>query len=281
MAQNSDDIDAYKASIRQIIWEELRKVAKPDSRFHYDFSSFIPDFEGSGDALNHLRCQNVWKNATCVFIAPDNCLRALREAALWEGKEVVVTTYGIRRGFWALDPAQISRNDYKYASTLDGLEETGKFLPLDELAICSPENEGKHYKIDLMVTGTGAVSTSGVRFGKGHGYFDLEWGILYSIGCIALGTTVVTVAADCQVVDIELRGHVFDTACDYIATPTKLIDVPLVEKPNVGILWEVLQPGMLDSIPTLKELRDRQWRERPARSTDFRGCDLEKNKKQT
>ena len=36
-------------------------------------------------------------------------------------------------------------------------------------------------KIDLMLTGASAVSKNGVRFGKGHGFFDLEWGMFVLI----------------------------------------------------------------------------------------------------
>ena len=35
------------ARLRRVVWDKLVKVAKPDSRFHFDFSSFIPDFAGS------------------------------------------------------------------------------------------------------------------------------------------------------------------------------------------------------------------------------------------
>lgn len=39
------DIVDHKASVRERVWNELRKVAVPDSRFHFDFGEFIADFE--------------------------------------------------------------------------------------------------------------------------------------------------------------------------------------------------------------------------------------------
>jgi len=36
-------------------------------------------------------------------------------------------------------------------------------------------------KIGLMVTGTGAINHRGLRFGKGHGFFELQWAMLHSI----------------------------------------------------------------------------------------------------
>ena len=35
------------AQARVDIWEKLRKVARPDSRFSWEFSEFITDYEGS------------------------------------------------------------------------------------------------------------------------------------------------------------------------------------------------------------------------------------------
>jgi 5-formyltetrahydrofolate cyclo-ligase len=49
------------------------------------------------------------------------------------------------------------------------LEHFGRPIALAELPALG--------KFDVMVTGASAVSTNGVRFGKGHGFFDLEWGM--------------------------------------------------------------------------------------------------------
>ena len=43
----SEKMHAKEARI--MIWEELRKVAKPDSRFSFNFAEFITDYEGSDD----------------------------------------------------------------------------------------------------------------------------------------------------------------------------------------------------------------------------------------
>ena len=59
-------------------------------------------------------------------------------------------------------------------------------------------------KHDLLVTGASAVSTHGIRFGKGHGYFDLEWAMFSEIHCLADDPLVVCAVHDCQVVDLNL-----------------------------------------------------------------------------
>ena len=51
-------MDAKHARI--MIWEELRKVARPDSRFSWDFGEFIADYEGSDKGAELLAQQAVF-----------------------------------------------------------------------------------------------------------------------------------------------------------------------------------------------------------------------------
>lgn len=263
-----------KASIRARVWPALREVAIPDSRFHWDFSSFIADFAGSRAANDALlvsqpcfdRGAESSDNA-CVFIAPDNCLEYLREQALCRGVKVLVTSYGIRRGFWLLDPVEIRSQAamrpgsdnfqwlFRYAATLDGMERIGRPVTLSEIAF------DLRLRIDLMVTGTGAINGHGVRIGKGHGFFDLEWGMLHALGMVdATKTVTAAVVHDCQVLEDEeeVASDVFDTVCDIVVTPTRMLQVQeaRTKKPTCGILWDRLEEGMLEDIPPLRELRD-------------------------
>ncbi|OAP56601.1 hypothetical protein AYL99_08713 [Fonsecaea erecta] len=250
-----------KDQIRQLVWPRLREVAIPDSRFHYDFSSFIADFQGSGAATERLVSLRCYADARVIFITPDNCLEQLRLRALEDGKKVLVTTYAIRRGFWLLDPAVIVTPEArKLACLLDAMERPGlgRALSLAEI-------QQLGLQVDVMVTGTGAINHSGIRFGKGHGFFDLEWGMLTTIKAVSFSIPSIAVVHDCQVLGEELRPEVFDTVCDYIVTPTTIIDIAkagvVPKKPTCGILWDRLQPGMLEDIPPLEELRQIQGRE--------------------
>lgn len=276
-----DDIVRHKAAVRARVWRDLRAVAVPDSRFHLDFASFIPDFEGSRAATAALLARPEFRRGRCVFIAPDNCLEHLRARALAAGVTVLVTTYGIRRGFWLLDPAVLldeaggggedageqGRGDdepallFRYAATLDGMEKVGRSVTLRDLV-------GLDLEVGLMVTGAGAINEKGVRFGKGHGYFDLEWGMLFSIGVVGPDkTTTAAVVHDCQLLEGEdLVPEQFDVVCDLVVTPTRLIkagegvdggvSTTGINKPDCGILWDRLADGMLDGIPPLQELKD-------------------------
>ncbi|MDZ7601398.1 MAG: 5-formyltetrahydrofolate cyclo-ligase [Hoeflea sp.] len=241
------DIVDHKASVRERVWSELRKVAVPDSRFHFDFGEFIADFEGGEAAVARLTEHSFYRNSKFIFITPDNCLDRLRLQALIDGKTILMTTYSIKRGFWVLDPKTIAPELYLYASTLDGMERIARPVSLREISQMPP--------IDYMVTGTGAINHEGVRFGKGHGFFDAEWGMLYQIGRITAATPSAAVVHDCQVLDETLTPDVYDTVADVIFTPTRTISVADPHKPTCGILWDRLDPHMFETIPPLQELK--------------------------
>ena len=248
-------LQQHKGDIRSQVWKELRKVAYPDSRFHYDFAEFIADFQGSEDATNLILNSQFFKDSTkdkknsLVFITPDNCLELLRFKMLERGIPFLMTTYGIRRGFYVVDPTQIDKEMYWYAATLDGMEKLSKHVTLAEL-------KEMQVNVPLMITGTGAINDEGIRFGKGHGYFDLEWAMLYTMGIIDIEQTkCVAIVHDVQLLrGIKLKPEIFDTVCDFIVTNSTIISVPNAVKPNCGIIWDMLAPGMLEEIEPLNEL---------------------------
>lgn len=244
---------SHKSKIRDKVWSQLRHVALPDSRFDHDYSSFIADFTGSSSATELLRSLPAYRNAQCLFIAPDNCIQELRYRALKDGKTVLVTTYGIRRGFWLLDPGTIAEEKWEIASMLDGMERVGRHVTLQEI-------RATLLMIDLMVTGTGAINSQGLRFGKGHGFFDLEWAMLYTIGAVDASTQTVAVVHECQVLEESFTGEEWDTGCDFVITNEKVIEVEGASKPSCGILWDKLQEEMLGDVEPLRELKDMKLR---------------------
>ena len=240
----------HKADVRERVFKDLRQVAFADSRFHYDFGEFIADFAGSEAALERLVAHRYYQQSQYLFITPDNCVEQLRYRALRDGKRVLMTTYSIRRGFWILDPATIPADKLLYAATLDGMERMGRPLSLEQIAAMPGP--------DYMITGTGAINEKGIRFGKGHGFFDVEWGMLYKLGKITTATPAAAVVHDCQVLTEELTPEVFDTVADVIFTPTRTIEVAGAQKPTGGILWDLLDPKMYATIPPLRELKQRE-----------------------
>ena len=107
----------------------------------------------------------------------------------------------------------------------------------------------------MMVTGASAITPSGIRFGKGHGYFDLEWAMLSSKGIADNSTVIIGAGHDCQVADVPVTVEEYDTAIDYIVTPTRIIETRHeFPRPSKGIIWSRLAPGMREQIPPVQEL---------------------------
>lgn len=229
------------------IWKELAAVARPDSRFHWDFSSFIADFEGSEDCAGRLRALPAYQAGGTVFITPDNSTEALRGQVMADARPILMTTYGIGRGFLLLDSAVVPAADRRYAATLDGMDRYARPVTLAQLRDLPA--------LSLLVTGGSAVSTNGVRFGKGHGYFDLEWAMLSEIGMVDGRTQVADIVHDCQVVEENLVGEDHDVAVDWIITPTRSIEVADCGRQIGRVRWELLEGSPLANIPPIKELQ--------------------------
>lgn len=239
-------IDAKVARVQ--IWEELRKVARPDSRFSWDFAEFIADYEGSDKCAELLVNEEIYKNSDVIFVTPDNNLEILRERIIKDKKTLLITNYGIKRGVFVVRPGDVPQGKEELASTLDGVQRFWHHLTLDQI-------KREIGKIDMLVTGASAITPSGIRFGKGHGYFDLEWAMFYETGVVSIDTPVVAVGHDCQVVDVDVEVSDYDTAIDYIVTPTKVMKTRNeFPKPIKGIIWSKLEKGMLEQIPPLQEL---------------------------
>ncbi len=240
-----------KEAIRQHVWEHLRRVARPDSRFHWNFAEFIADYEGSETGAERIQALPAWKTSTLMFITPDNNVESVRRRAMEDGKRFVMSTYGIARSFLFIDPEAIAPTDYGWAATLDGMDRFGRVIGLADIAALGA--------FDLLITGASAVSTHGIRFGKGHGYFDLEWAMFSEVHCLTDDPLVVCAAHNCQVVDVELAASDFDTRVDLIVTPTRTIPIPKEQGHQPGrVVWERLEAGVIERIPPLQELRQLQ-----------------------
>ena len=234
--------------VRERIWSRLKDVALPDSRFHTNFAEVIPDFVGSDKATDRLVGERFYEQGAYAFITPDNCLVDLRRRMLLAGKSMVVSTYGIYRGFRLLEPSMVPEGAELYAAWLDGLEHFGRPITLAEIAARG--------RFDFMVTGASAVSLEGVRFGKGHGFFDLEWGMFTDIGIVDEATPVAAIVHDVQVVEDKLYPSPTDIIVDMIATPSRLIRVERRAPRPRGIKWDLLDPEQIAATPPLRELQE-------------------------
>lgn len=232
--------------IRQRIWEKLNAVARPDTRFHMNFAEVIPDFEGSEAATDRIVALPAYKASQLAFITPDNCLVDLRRRMIGARMPFIMSTYGIYRGFLLIEPGSVPKGAELYAAWLDGMEHFGRPVSLEDITGMG--------RFDFMVTGASAVSVDGVRFGKGHGFFDLEWGMFTDLGLADDQTPVVVAVHDVQVVEDKLHPSETDILVDMIATPTRLIEVERRGRRPRGIKWDLLSAEQITSTPPLREL---------------------------
>ena len=204
---------AASAFAREQLWDGLRAVALPDSRFHLRFSEFIPDFSGSDAAIDRLWALPGFDAARHVFVRP---------GAVPKGHEL-------------------------YGAWPDGLAHFGEPLTLNALADLGA--------FDFVATGASAVATSGVRFGRGHGFFDLEWRIFSDMGLVGNLTPLVTVVHDVQLLDKKLYPSPDDVLVDWICTPTRSLQVARETQRPRGLNWKDITPEQVHAIPALAELR--------------------------
>lgn len=232
--------------VREKVWAKLRAVARPDSRFDFNFAEVIPDFEGSDAAIERFVATPAYASARYAFVTPDNGLAALRSRMLADGKSLVVSTYGIYRGFYLLEPGAVPKGHELYAGWLDGLEHFGRPISLSQIAARG--------RFDFMATGASAVSTDGLRFGKGHGFFDLEWGMFTDIAVADESSLVAAFVHDVQVLDEPLTPGPTDISADLILTPTRMIATKRARRPS-GVKWNLLSEEQIAATPPLGELR--------------------------
>jgi 5-formyltetrahydrofolate cyclo-ligase len=210
------------------------------------FGDFIPDFEGADAATGRLLALPAFSAAHHVFVTPDNSLVELRRRLLVAGASLVVPSYNMARGFYRLRPGSVPPGHELHAAWLDGVAHFGEPVSLADLSVLGA--------FDFVVTGSWAVAASGVRFGRGHGYFDLEWRIFSSMGLVNEHTPVATVVHDVQVLDKQLFPSPADILVDAICTPTRTLAVARETPRPRGIVWSEISPEQIEANPTLNEL---------------------------
>jgi 5-formyltetrahydrofolate cyclo-ligase len=241
-------VSAENAVLEQIACDvsaRMREVAIPDSHFHLDFTQFIPGFVGSETAATRLSAHPLYREARSIFVTPDNGLIPLRRMLLEDGKDLVLPSYGLHRGFILIEAARIPKGQALFASWLDGMDHFGTAVTLGEL-----RHRGK---FDLVLTGASAVTTTGLRFGMGARYLDIEWAVFALNDLVTPQTPVVAVVHDLQVVQVAARVVGSDVLADIIVTPTRLLECPPSSRP-LSLDWSIVTPELAAS-PPLRELR--------------------------
>ncbi len=237
MAEKTTNFSS-KDAVRDYVWNRLQdeKVA----RFPFPPHHRIPNFADAKTAAELLSNHLLFQQAKIIKVNPDAPQRYVRKLALEQNITIYVPTPRLRAGFKKLDPEQIPAHEYRRASSLSHLDEYAENVTLNELP-----------QMDLIVTGSVAVTKKGQRCGKGHGYSDLEYAILRELGHDSV--PVVTTVHPLQIVE-AFPSDAHDIPLTLIVTPENTIEVENPPKPPSGIQWNLLSKEDLEAMPVLKEL---------------------------
>lgn len=221
MTRPDEDI-VIQAEARRIR-DRLSAVARPDSRFDRDFSSFIPDFEGSVQASIHVTGLESFAATETVFCTLETGLWHARQACLRAGKQLVVPTFGLRRGLVLLSPEAIPEAEFALATCLDGMEYLGRPI---ELGTCFAR------PAELFLCGASAICRNGTRFGIGTGYIDCEWWIGRTLGLVSEKAETVAIVHSCQISEANFPAGSDLLGIDRISTPEALIATGSRHRPD-------------------------------------------------
>ncbi|QLG61281.1 5-formyltetrahydrofolate cyclo-ligase [Halorarum salinum] len=232
-----------KQPLRERVWDDLEESGV--ARFPFPPHGRIPNFAGADEACDRLTETDEWADAEVLKCNPDAPQLPVRRAALRAGKTVFVAVPRLReeRPFLRLAPEEVP--DVDAATTVSGASDHGVPVGPDEVP-----------HVDLIVSGSVAVTESGGRVGKGEGFADVEFAVLSELGAADSGTTVATTVHERQVVedDVDLDDH--DVPLDLICTPGRTIRPERGPRPR-GIDWGALGEETLAEIPVLRRLDPR------------------------
>ena len=259
---SEDSISKQKQKIREKVWKKLeeKKALRP-----YPPSCFgkIPNFRGNNFATDIVIKLREFRRAKIIKVNPSLAQMNLRHEILKANKILIVPTPALT----AYDESQQNKNDTHFCYMLDGSKLTNK-----EKKTAMTKKGSIHFgkplledwstcpHIDIVVVGSVAVAPCGRRLGKGLGFAELEWGILYHLGIVDQTTIVITTVHEHQLIhNSEFSEHLqepYDLPVDIIITPNRILNVrPKLPKPSCGILWDRLSDDQNKSIAILQKLK--------------------------
>ncbi|MFC7097304.1 5-formyltetrahydrofolate cyclo-ligase [Halobaculum marinum] len=239
-----------KQPLRERIWDALEDSG--EARFPFPPHGRIPNFAGADAACDRLTATEAWRDAETIKANPDAPQLPVRRAALRAGKTVYMAVPRLREEhpFLRLAPDEVP--DIDDATTVSGSSTHGVPVGPDEVP-----------HVDLIVSGSVAVTEAGGRVGKGEGFADLEFAVLSELGAVDAETTVATTVHELQVVDEAVALDAHDVPLDLICTPERTLrtaevraadgDDPTPARPD-GVDWDALPAEKLTEIPVLQRL---------------------------
>ncbi|GGN07565.1 5-formyltetrahydrofolate cyclo-ligase [Halarchaeum nitratireducens] len=233
-----------KSDVRERVWDALESAGI--ARFPFPPHGRIPNFDGADEAAERLAATDAWRDAAVVKANPDAPQLPARRRALRDGKTLYMAVPRLRdpECFLELDPERIDPAEYDRAPALSNVEEYAEAVRPAALG-----------HVDLVLSGSVAVSEDGARVGKGEGFSDVEFGVLVDLGLVDDETTVATTVHERQVVEAAtwpVADH--DVPMDLVVTPERTVDTDTPYARPVGVDWDAVSDEDRAEIPILAEL---------------------------
>jgi 5-formyltetrahydrofolate cyclo-ligase len=240
-----------KAQIRSRIWDQMTRLGIVLFPGAYGRT---PNFSGAADAVARLRGLEAWGPARRVLVLGEPVLQGVREAAIAEGKTVVVPDLSLCGGGWILeiDPGAMGPEPASQAVRACGCTGTQPFAGVRAL-------HGRETSpVDLMVIGAVAVNRRGARVGRGAGGADLTYALARDRGIVRADTPVAVLVHSLQLFDEPLEREPTDVPIDWIVTPDDVIAVETVVMRPMGLHPSMITPQRLEAYPRLREILERE-----------------------
>lgn len=197
-----------------------------------------------GKAAEKFRGMQPYRDAATVFATPHESLLQSRINCLTDGKNLLMPGPSIRKGFFLLAPRSIPFKDITLAVTYKGLEKYGQLLKSISLSQLS---------VDLLLTDSLAVDSTGGRIGDGYGYFDLCCALLHEMKAIEHDAAFLTFIQEEQISLEILPQDKWDIKITQAVTPDQIFQFdPSSQSPK--IFWDALPHGRIKKIDPLWKL---------------------------
>jgi 5-formyltetrahydrofolate cyclo-ligase len=241
--ETGTEMQSDTEALRERVWDDLSE--RGVARFPFPPHGRIPNFAGAERAADRLAATDAWAAADVIKANPDAPQLPVRRRALHDGMRLymAVPRLADERPFLELDPGGIDPAALDEAATLSHVDDHAEQVGPEAL----PE-------VDLVVSGSVAVTESGTRVGKGEGYSDLEWAVLRELGRVDGETPVATTVHERQVVAAAEAPapETHDVPMDLVVTPERAVETGAAGKPT-GVDWSLAAERVAE-IPLLARL---------------------------
>ena len=196
----------------------------------------------SAEQVRRLPC---YRQVRQIFVSPEPALEQIRINCLVDGKMLIMSSPGMKQGFFLLAPFTIPFRDLGYAVSMRGLAKYGKKLDMSAV---------KELAVGLFVTTCLTVDKGGGQLGDGNGFFDLAYSIFSVQGGVAENAVVCAVVGEEQINTGFLPQDPWDVKADFIVTRKEIIPTSAEKDVSADILWEILPEKRIRKITPLWQL---------------------------